>query len=288
MSQANVPATPSPFDAVLAKLDALIAAPVLGVVEMTSEQLQAHVTSEIAKSVEEAAAGKAEQAKARLEHLKAQTALAKGVFDEGAKLASITMFKDPWQTLPGESSSKTVDPTQPAIASPDSNVHYTQDVVFTTHKGAMTMSPLMKALYVLSKAKAESPAMKSVIAKSEGAQIIAKASEARNILATIATLFGIATDSPDDVLEYDFKWSISDTISALQAAAKLEGVMAQMSSLMGGAEPAAKSAGTPAPATPPPPPHAREEAWPTDMSAPVNKTGEAPAWGYDSGPVPTT
>lgn len=295
----NAPTTPQAIslDDALSRIDAQL----LGVTTMTTEQLTAHVAAELTKSVEETAAGKAELAKARLAHLKEQTTLAKAIFDKGATLAPIVMFKDPWQTMPGATSTKTADIPQPAISpTGNSNIQFENDVVFvTTEKGAREPSPLVKALIVVAKASSKSPAHTKLLAKAGGAEIIAKAGEAHGILSTIAVLFGISLESPDDVLDCEFRWDIGDVVSALQSAAKLEGVMAQMSGMMS----ATAKGSAPAPATPPAPPApapaAQSEAWPTDMAnatldektGTMKSTGDesgTPYWGWDSGTVPTT
>lgn len=273
MTQANVPVS-SPLDAALNKIDA-----VLGVVSMNTEQLQAHVVDELAKSAAEAASGKQETATARVVHLKAQTELAKAVFDSGATLAPITMFKDPWQTMPNSPATKTTtENQQPPTGA--SNIEFKEDVVFvTTEKGAREFSPLLKALYSIG--KSANASRTKVLAKADGASIIAKAGESTAILEKIAAMFGIKL-SDDGVLDCEFRWTVGDTISALQNAAKLEAVMMQMGGGLAKAEP------TPAPATPAPAPApaaSAEVAWPSDMSK-AETTG-GPDWGFDSGPVPT-
>lgn len=292
------------LDAALTKIDALLASQT-GVSSMTQPEFATHVASELEKALADAAAGKAELSKARLEHLKAQTATAKAVFDTGATLASITMFKDPWQTVPGSTTSKTADVPQPALGGPGSDgVAYKEDVLFVTTTKGREPSPLLKALCFVAKAKPALALKTAGVAKADSATIVAKAGEAKAMLDHIATMFGITVESPDEVLEYEFKWDIADTISALQSAAKLETMLAQMSAAM----PAAvmgKSATPPVPpaATPPAPPATpaitsmTDEPWPTDIAAAVfdEKSGlqkapatETLAWGRDSEPAPTT
>lgn len=319
-------ATPAPatssLDAVLGKIDALLATGAPAPVTMTQPEFQAHVAGELEKAIAEQAAGKVETQKARLEHLKAQVAAAKAVFDTGATTVQLTPFKDPWQTMPGETASKgTVDVPQPAITpTGDSNVQFMQDVLVNTEKGR-TLSPAVKALFSLAKAAPDSAIRKALVAKA-GAEvapaIIAKAGEAMAVLEKLAAVFGYTPEPGEGLLDCDFRWTVSDTISALQSAARTENVITQMSGLLGSTAaaktaidalpapapapaPAAKSAGA-APAAPPPAPGISGggvESWPTDMAAAVfdEKTGLMKAkgdeegklyWGRDSEHAPTT
>lgn len=291
--------TASPLDTALGKIDALLATPAPGVSSMTNEQLQTHAAAELEKAIEEATTGKAEASKARLEHLKTQIAAAKAIYDSGATLAPVTMFKDPWQSMP---TTKVADPAQVAAPNPAETLQQKEDVLFvTTEKGARAPSPMLKGLIMVAKASAVSPLHKRLMKMTNGAQIIAKAGEAMNILSNIATMFGISVEDSADVLDYEFKWDVADTISALQSAAKLEGVISQMSGtpLAATAKAATPSVATP-PAAPVTPSMSMSDAWPTDMATAVfdEKTGlhkaagetpeTKPYWGLDSERAPTT
>lgn len=313
MTTTATPATSS-LDAVLGKIDALLASPV-ATVEMTQTQLNEHVASELEKAIADAAAGKVDAHKARLEHLKAQVATAKAIFDKGATLAPITMFKDPWQTLPGEGAAKgSVEVPQPAITpTGDSNVQFMQDVIVTTEKGARALSPTFKALFSIAKAAADAPIRKALATKAGEAApaIIAKAGEALACLEKIATIFGYTPEPGETLLDCDFRWSVEDTVRALQNAARTETVIQQMSGLLGaatakaaitGAAPAPAAApaapSIQAPATPAPAATPASEAWPLDMATAEldEKTGLMKAkgddgslyWGRDSEKAPTT
>lgn len=300
----TTPPTPAPatssLDAVLGKIDALLAGPVLGTASMTAPQFQEHVAAELEKGIADAMSGKAEVAKLRLAHLKEQVAAAKAIYDSGATLATIAMFQDSWQTKPGEGAAKTADVPQPAISpTGESNVQFKEDVLFVTTEKGRAPSPLLKALCLVAKAS-EKPALalkNGGVAKADGATIIAKVGEAKGLLVHIAAMFGIETDSPADVMEYEFKWDVADTISALQSAAKLEDVMAQMSGMMAAMPGAAAKSATP-PVIPPVAPSG-DGAWPLDMATAVldEKTGLMKAvteeeralfWGRDSERTPTT
>lgn len=313
MTTTATPATPQPssLDTALEKIDQLLSSPTLGVQQMTAEQFQAHTAAELEKALGEATNGKAEVSKMRLEHLKAQITTAKAVYDSGATLAPITMFQDPWQTKPGESASKGEATVPQSAITPtgDSNVQFKDDVVFVQTEKGRELSPLMKGLIVIAKASDKSPARQKLSKAEGGAEIIQKAGEAQSILANIATMFGIAVEGPADLLDYEFKWDVSDTISALQSAAKLEGVMQQMSGMLAAAA-AAKGAGEQAAAEgvnksanqpPAPPPAPAEGPWPTDMASAVfdektglmkcagdQEEGKSLYWGRDSEQAPTT
>lgn len=294
--------TTSSLDAALAKIDQYLAAAEPGVRQMSPEQFQEYTAAEIEKALAEAAGGKEELSKARLEHLKAQIAAAKAVYDEGATLAPITFFKDPWQTLPGESAVKgEANVPQPAITpTGESNIEFKEDVVFVqTEKGGRELSPLMKALIFVAKASEKSP-LRQKLSKAEGGpEIIQKAGEAQNILSGIATMFGVAVDEPADLLDYDFRWSVADTIKVLQSAAKLEGVMQQMSGMLSAAVAAAAKSEGSAPAESATVSKSSDAgpAWPLDMAnvsfdekAGVLKGAEDDKlyWGRDSEKAPTT
>lgn len=317
----TTPATPAPatssLDAVLGKIDALLASPAAATVEMTQAQLNEHVAAELEKALADQTAGRADAHKARLEHLKAQVAAAKAIYDKGATLAPIVMFKDPWQTMPGEGAAKgSVDIPQPAITpTGDSNVQFMQDVVVTTEKGR-ALSPTFKALFSIAKAAADAPIRKALVAKAGEAAptIIAKAGEAMAVLEKIATIFGYTPEPGESLLDCDFRWSVEDTVRALQNAARTENVISQMSALLGSATakaaivsgaPVPAPTPTPAPAAAPgatpatPAPAATAEAWPLDMASVEldEKTGLMKAkgddegklyWGRDSEKAPTT
>jgi hypothetical protein len=306
MTTTPAPAT-SKLDTVLGKIDELLGA--AAPVSMTSAQFNEHVAAELEKALADAAAGKAEAQKARLTHLKAQVAAAKAVYDSGATLAQIEMFKDPWQQMPGESSSKTADVPQPAITpTGDSNVQFKDDVIFVETEKGRGLSDLFKGLYVVAKATDAAPARKKLLAKgADGVTIIAKAGEALACLTKIAAIFGYVPEGDGTLLDYDFRYSVEDTVRALQSAAKTETVIAQMTSLLG--EPAAKAALlTPAtaPAAPPAPPAAPPAiatsgedgglGWPLDMTTAVfdektetmKSAGADLYWGRDSQKAPTT
>lgn len=305
------PATTTSLDAALGKIDALLAAPVLGVAQMNQAQLQEHVAAELEKALAETASGKADVSKLRLEHLKALIAAAKAVFDSGATLAQVTLFQDPWQTKPGESASKgSVDVPQPAITpTGDSNVQFMQDVVVTTEKGRAP-SELFKALFLVATAKDDAPVRKKLVAKgADGIAIIAKAGEALACLEKIAAIFNYVPESGETLLDYDFRYSVEDTVRALQNAARTENVIAQMSAILGTTAAKAALLAVPAAAPPPATPPAAPapvvpaatlvvEAWPTDMANVEldEKTGLMKArgddgklyWGRDSETTPTT
>lgn len=304
MTTPATPAAVTSLDAVIGKIDALLtpAAPV----SMTQAQLNEHVSAELEKALGDAAAGKADLHKARLEHLKAQVAAAKAVYDSGATLAPIVMFKDPWQMMPNSGATKsTVDVPQSAITpTGDSNIQFTKDVVITTEKGELALSPTFKALFSIASAAPESELRKALVAKA-GAEvapvIIAKAGEAMACLQKIASVFNYTPEPGSTLLDCDFRWSVGDTISALQSAARTENVITQMSSLL------TKNIAPIAPPAPAATPTAKSDVeddfrggWPLDMAKETfdEKSGLSKAkgdekdgelyWGRDSQKAPTT
>jgi len=296
MTTSATPAPVSPLDTVLAKIDALGAAPATATsIEVTAEKLTAHALDQLEKAAADELAGKSEQKKARLEHLKAQVTAAKAVFAGGATTAKIETF--------------TADIPQPAITpTGDSNIKFENDVIFTTKAdGSRELTDLFKSLFKVAKATEAAPARAKLAKSEDGKTTIAKAGEALACLSKIAAIFNYVPEEGSDLLDCDFRWSVSDTVSALQAAARTEHVIAQMSGLLGEATAKAAlvgkaipAAAPPAAPAPSPAPAPRETAWPMDMASAdfdekagiyKNKgtTGdEEPFWGRDSGKAPTT
>lgn len=216
-------------------------------VVMNHANFEAYIEREIAKSVEEITGGKVDEAKKRMDAVKAAIATAKASF-ESSGTATIKPYKDPWQLLP---TTKEANPA--ALPQVQSGIEIPGDLA-TVEKAAggfgVVLKPTekLKALCAIAKASAKSPLHAKLAKSDDGKSLIAKAGEATAILQKIAGMFGIAYSDSEDLLDWELRCDVGDMISALQSAAKLEVVMSTLGGTM-----ALKSdpAATPPAPTPP-------------------------------------
>jgi hypothetical protein len=265
-------ATPSKLDEALTKIDALLgAAPVEKAFDKAA--FETYVAEQLEASIAETTAGSVEIAQKRLVALKAVVATAKASWDSGATTVTLLQTTDPWYLAPNTSRAKVADVPSALPKAGDSNVQTTGDVLLVekraTATGGMELVPtdLFRTLYAI--AKADETARAPIAKSEEGRTLIAKAGEALAILAKIAAVFNVSLESPADLLNCELRWQVSDMISALQSAAKVEQVMTQMGAGLG----IAKDAATPAPAAPGAPVAKSaaaalgEVAWPLDLAS---------------------
>lgn len=265
------------LDEALTKIDALLASPAVAGTEkaFTKEAFDAYVAEQVTASTEEIAKGD-ETGKKRLEALKAAIAFAKASWDSGATTVALRMHTDPWYLAPNSAGTKKEADVPSALPKAgDSNVQTTADVLFVTKRegGGFDATPLFKALVALAKSASAEPApvAKVALAKSEdGRTLIAKAGEAMAVLQKIAAFFNVSLEDQDDILSCELRWQVSDMISALQSAARVEAVIGQMADAMGVAKSATTPA-TPAPAATPTQKSASapatDVAWPLDLAS---------------------
>jgi hypothetical protein len=260
--------TPSKLDEVLTKIDALLAAPAAALEKaFTKEQFEAYVAEQVEASLTEAP----EVMSKRLTALKAAIACAKASWDSGATTVKLVQVTDSWYLPPNTARAKEADLPSALPKAGDSNIQTTGDVLFVEKQagGGFKPTPIFLALHALAKSAAAEPApvAKVALAKSEdGRTLIAKAGEALAVLQKIASFFNVSLEDPDDILSCELRWQVSDMISALQSAARVESVIGQMAGAMG----LAKDAGAAAPAAPASVAKAvgtADVAWPLDLAS---------------------
>jgi hypothetical protein len=282
-------AAPTTLDAALSKIDALLAVP--KTVALTESEFNKHVASELEKAL---AAKDSPEIEKRLTHLKGQIETAKSVFAGGAQSVNVQVYADAWQA-PAAPAGEVAVPQAAISPTGESNVQFMQDVIVSSATAKASLAPAMKGLLSIAKASDGSKIRKALVAKAgeEAAKtIVAKAGEALAVLEKIAQLFAYVPDDDESVLDSSFRWSVEETVRALQNAAKTEAVIAQMSGILAQPAPASNTTQAAKAATPTAPIEiTTPDAWPADMAM-VAKAGElvdaGPYWGLDSAPAPTT
>lgn len=283
MAEATETQTPTnTLDAALSRVDQLLAS-AQPVVEksFTKEEFDAYMAEQLDLSVEETSKGEVEKSKNRLVALKSVIAAAKASWDAGATSVTFAMKTDPWYLAPNSAATKTETPapattTTPSVTETPAPATTTKalssllvEMRSTTAKAAgeapkLELAPTQLLTDLLALAQDGESVAKTALAKSEeGREVIAKAGEALGLLQKIASFFNVKLEPGEDVLSSEVRWQVSDMISALQSAARVESVISSMSATMGdGISKAAETNQIPEATIDP-----ADSAWPMDFAA---------------------